>query len=56
LVALTTLPERGVATGVVTQRRLDGGAETSPIRLRRKKAQQVACDGSLHSGNTFWNN
>jgi hypothetical protein len=56
LIALTTLLDRGVATGVVAQRRLDGRAATSPARLHRKKAQQVAFDGSLHSGNTFWKN
>jgi hypothetical protein len=52
----TNLHATALSLRVATQRRLDGGAEASFAPLRRKKAQQVACDGSLHSSNTSWNN
>jgi hypothetical protein len=31
-------------------------APNFPYALTSENAQQVACGGSLHSGNTFWKN
>jgi hypothetical protein len=53
LIALTTLLDRGVATGVVTQHRRDGGSETFPYTLASENAQQVACRRPVAFGQHF---
>src|SRR3981081_2728982 len=53
--ASRTCSEDLVATGVVTQRRRDGGSETSPTRLRRtsENAQRAACRRRVAFGQHF---